>query len=281
MWSERQLSSQGRKAVRDVPGLIYGGGWYILGVQTLACVVIIAWAVLTSFVTFKAIDVTIGLRISTVAEIIGADVCEHSINGEYDVSEGVIRAPGGETFQLHATYIRGQPVPDFGSGWKEQKLAKWTENMPGSWNVICLVGLVEARSVGIQNRRACFHPVRIDEDDTDCVSAVPSGPVLSKKDVLKIIDISLALRNKVARSAYGKTVGLHGRRPSTANISDEGKSLVIRRARRAADDVTEEARELPQTVMTSHRPSSGRHGRDNDAFDDAEGKFLKVPADVH
>ncbi|XP_019643639.1 PREDICTED: putative ammonium transporter 3 [Branchiostoma belcheri] len=189
-------------------GLIYGGGWYILGVQTLACVVIIALAVLTSFVTFKAIDVTIGLRISTVAEIIGADVCEHSINGEYDVSEGVIRTPGGETFQ------------------------------------------------------------------------VPSGPVLSKKDVLKIIDISLALRNKVARSAYGKTVGLHGRRPSTANISDDGKSLVIRRARRAADDVTEEARELPQTAMTSHRPS-GRHGRNNDAFDDAEGKFLKVPADVH
>ncbi|KAI8506254.1 Ammonium Transporter Family [Branchiostoma belcheri] len=189
-------------------GLIYGGGWYILGVQTLACVVIIAWAVLTSFVTFKAIDVTIGLRISTVAEIIGADVCEHSINGEYDLSEGVIRTPGGETFQ------------------------------------------------------------------------VPSGPVLSKKDVLKIIDISLALRSKVARSAYGKTVGLHGRRPSTANISDDGKTLVIRRARRAADDVTEEARELPRTTMTSHRPL-GRHGRDNDAFDDAEGKFLKVPADVH
>ncbi|XP_078573762.1 putative ammonium transporter 3 [Branchiostoma floridae x Branchiostoma japonicum] len=190
-------------------GLIYGGGWYILGVQTLACVVIIAWAVLTSFLTFKVIDLTIGLRISTVAEIIGADVCEHSINGTYDTKEGVIRTPEGKTIQ------------------------------------------------------------------------VPSGPVLSKKDVLKIMDISLALRNKVvARSAYGKTVGLHGRRPSTANISDDGKTLVIRRARWAADDVTTETRQLSGIQVTSPRPA-GRHGHGNDAFVDGEGNRLKVPVDVH
>ncbi|XP_066271267.1 uncharacterized protein [Branchiostoma lanceolatum] len=190
-------------------GLIYGGGWYILGVQTLACVAIIAWAVLTSFLTFKVIDLTIGLRISTVAEIIGADVCEHSINGTYDTAEGVIRTQDGRTFQ------------------------------------------------------------------------VPSGPVLSKRDVLKIMDISLALRNKVPRSAYGKSVGLHGRRPSTANISDDGKTLVIRRARWAADDVTRETRELPEIEVTSHHPE-GRHGHGNDAFDeDAEGNRLKVPAEVH
>eukprot|EP00058_Branchiostoma_floridae_P020957 XP_002606447.1 hypothetical protein BRAFLDRAFT_67699 [Branchiostoma floridae] len=190
-------------------GLIYGGGWYILGVQTLACVVIIAWAVLTSFLTFKVIDLTIGLRISTVAEIIGADVCEHSINGTYDTKEGVIRTPEGKTIQ------------------------------------------------------------------------VPSGPVLSKKDVLKIMDISLALRNKVvARSAYGKTVGLHGRRPSTANISDDGKTLVIRRARWAADDVTTETRQLSGIQVTSPRPV-GRHGHGNEAFDDGEGNRLKVPVDVH
>jgi len=52
-----------------------------LGVQTLAVVVIIAWTVVTSFISLKVIDLTIGIRVPIEEEILGADIVEHAIGG--------------------------------------------------------------------------------------------------------------------------------------------------------------------------------------------------------
>ncbi|KAK3760662.1 hypothetical protein RRG08_015767 [Elysia crispata] len=63
----------------DRHGLVKGGGFYLLGVQVLACVVIIVWSAVTSAIILVFIDLTVGLRVSLEEELIGSDVVEHNI----------------------------------------------------------------------------------------------------------------------------------------------------------------------------------------------------------
>ncbi|CAG2207980.1 AMT [Mytilus edulis] len=64
-----------------------GGGFYLLGVQTMAAVAIIIWSVVTSFIVLKLIDLTIGLRLTLEEELYGADYCEHNVELPPDVKE--------------------------------------------------------------------------------------------------------------------------------------------------------------------------------------------------
>ncbi|WP_027339251.1 ammonium transporter [Halonatronum saccharophilum] len=58
-------------------GLFYGGGLELLGIQALGVVAVGAWAFIGAFILFKAIDATIGLRVSKEEEIEGLDITEH------------------------------------------------------------------------------------------------------------------------------------------------------------------------------------------------------------
>ena len=58
---------------------IQGGGFYLLGVQALAVLSIMAWTLIVSVFFLKLIDVTIGLRMPLKEEILGADIVEHSV----------------------------------------------------------------------------------------------------------------------------------------------------------------------------------------------------------
>ena len=60
-----------------VYGLFYGGGFKLLGVQILGIVVVAAWVIATTFVLFKVIKATIGLRVSEEEELMGLDKSEH------------------------------------------------------------------------------------------------------------------------------------------------------------------------------------------------------------
>ncbi|XP_077987527.1 putative ammonium transporter 3 [Glandiceps talaboti] len=64
-------------------GLIYGGGAYMLAVQTLAVVAIISWTSVSSFIVFKLIDLTIGLRLPLSEELLGADIVEHGLRPKF------------------------------------------------------------------------------------------------------------------------------------------------------------------------------------------------------
>ncbi|XP_064619944.1 putative ammonium transporter 2 [Lineus longissimus] len=66
-------------------GLFHGGGWRLLGVQTLAVVSIAAWSAVISFTLLFIIDKTIGLRMSVEEEILGTDFVEHGIGQETDL----------------------------------------------------------------------------------------------------------------------------------------------------------------------------------------------------
>ena len=64
-------------------GLAYGGGAHLLGVQTLGVVSVIAWVVVTTTVLFKAIDATLGLRVTEEEEVVGLDKLEHGLTSAY------------------------------------------------------------------------------------------------------------------------------------------------------------------------------------------------------
>ena len=59
-------------------GLFYGGGLELLGEQLLANVVTIIWSFLLTFGILKALDVTMGIRVSEEVEATGLDLAEHA-----------------------------------------------------------------------------------------------------------------------------------------------------------------------------------------------------------
>ena len=60
-------------------GLLFGGGFYQLFVQTLGVVAVFGWTIVTSLVLFYAIDRFVGLRVSKDEEEQGLDITEHGV----------------------------------------------------------------------------------------------------------------------------------------------------------------------------------------------------------
>ena len=58
-------------------GLFYGGGTTLFGPQLIGILAIGAWAYGTSFLVFKVIDSTVGLRVTAEEEVAGLDASEH------------------------------------------------------------------------------------------------------------------------------------------------------------------------------------------------------------
>ncbi|XP_070543777.1 putative ammonium transporter 2 [Ptychodera flava] len=81
-------------------GLFYGGGFYMLGVQTLTVVTIIVWTTVISAALLKILDTIIGLRVSIQEEMLGSDIVEHALNGTYDKVTGELRGLDGELLEI-------------------------------------------------------------------------------------------------------------------------------------------------------------------------------------
>ena len=59
-------------------GLLYGGGFELLGVQTIATVAVVAYSFIVTWVIAKLIQITIGLRIPEEHEVAGIDEHAHA-----------------------------------------------------------------------------------------------------------------------------------------------------------------------------------------------------------
>jgi Amt family ammonium transporter len=64
-------------------GLLYGGGFAMLGVQALGVVSVMAWVAVTMSIVFTVIKKTMGLRVSRAEEVAGLDITEHNIASSY------------------------------------------------------------------------------------------------------------------------------------------------------------------------------------------------------
>ncbi|MFA6884402.1 MAG: ammonium transporter, partial [Paludibacteraceae bacterium] len=58
-------------------GLLYGGGFSMLGIQALGALTIGVWAAACGFIIFKVVDKVHGLRVPARIEEEGLDVYEH------------------------------------------------------------------------------------------------------------------------------------------------------------------------------------------------------------
>jgi Amt family ammonium transporter len=65
-------------------GLFYGGGAALLGIQALGVLAVAAWVFTTTFILFKVVDKTVGLRVSQEEELKGLDIEEHGIESYAD-----------------------------------------------------------------------------------------------------------------------------------------------------------------------------------------------------
>ncbi|XP_004933343.1 putative ammonium transporter 2 [Bombyx mori] len=71
-------------------GLFKGGGWYLLGVQSLTAVCLAAWGVLVTMLLLWLIDRVMPIRMDPYNELLGADLTEHRIrHGQVGVSRAV------------------------------------------------------------------------------------------------------------------------------------------------------------------------------------------------
>ncbi|MBO6215554.1 MAG: ammonium transporter [Lachnospiraceae bacterium] len=64
-------------------GLFYGGGFKLLGIQTLGMLATAGWTIVTILITFAAIKKIFGLRASEEEELTGLDVTEHGLASAY------------------------------------------------------------------------------------------------------------------------------------------------------------------------------------------------------
>ena len=64
-------------------GLFYGGGFKMLGVQTLGVLSVAAWVIVTMVTLFTILKKTIGLRVSPQEELAGLDIEEHGLASAY------------------------------------------------------------------------------------------------------------------------------------------------------------------------------------------------------
>ncbi|XP_066155328.1 putative ammonium transporter 2 isoform X1 [Euwallacea fornicatus] len=60
-------------------GVLRGGGWYLLGIQSLAALCITAWGICSSIILLWFINKLIPIRMDVHEELLGADITEHLV----------------------------------------------------------------------------------------------------------------------------------------------------------------------------------------------------------
>jgi Amt family ammonium transporter len=80
VWGTIAIGIFGQKALGLAnDGLIYGGGFIQIGIQTLGVTAVIGFVLIAMGAVFKMIDMTIGLRVSREEELKGLDIGEHGM----------------------------------------------------------------------------------------------------------------------------------------------------------------------------------------------------------
>ena len=104
-------------------GLLYGGGFALLGKQLIGFFAVAAWTAVTITIAFLVIRATVGLRVTEEEEIEGLDPTEHGLASAYsgfslmDVSNSMIMDVnentqlGNDTYEAATEYEKNKAVP--------------------------------------------------------------------------------------------------------------------------------------------------------------------------
>jgi Amt family ammonium transporter len=88
------------EAPSGAAGLLYGGGFELLGRQALAILAVFAYTFTVTWVIAKVLDLTMGIRVAAPMEAKGLDISLHAENA-YENGEAKAHAPRGHAEQLH------------------------------------------------------------------------------------------------------------------------------------------------------------------------------------
>ena len=83
-WGTIAVGLFAQKEFGGTDGLFFGGGADLLMAQITGVAAAFIFVFTTSFIVFKVIDLTIGMRVTEEEETIGLDVSEHSASGYPD-----------------------------------------------------------------------------------------------------------------------------------------------------------------------------------------------------
>jgi Amt family ammonium transporter len=71
------FAKKGVTSLSDTNGLFYGGGVHLLGVELLGILAVGAFSFAASFLTWKVLQMTVGIRVTREEELQGLDIGEH------------------------------------------------------------------------------------------------------------------------------------------------------------------------------------------------------------
>ncbi len=111
-WGTLAVGLFAESAYGGVDGLFFGGGAGQLGTQFVGVIAAFAFVFPTSFIVFKLIDLTIGMRASDEDQIRGLDITEHAAAGYPDFAPS---APALEEAPASGTSAPPMPAPSGGA----------------------------------------------------------------------------------------------------------------------------------------------------------------------
>jgi Amt family ammonium transporter len=101
-WGTLAVGLFAQAAYGGTDGLLFGGGFDQLGTQILGVVAAFAFVFPVSFLFFKAIDMTVGMRASDEDQIRGLDISEHAAAGYPDFAPSTSAGGMVSTSAAHA-----------------------------------------------------------------------------------------------------------------------------------------------------------------------------------
>ncbi|MDR2658224.1 MAG: ammonium transporter [Oscillospiraceae bacterium] len=181
-------------------GLLYGGGFKLLGVQLLGVLSVAAWVTVTMLIVFNVIKKTIGLRVEPEVEIQGLDKTEHALASAYadfmPVSAMSVLPAVNERIQTVEDEIREKAYPS-GQTKEGAVLTKVTilfnplhlDKMKDAMNAIGVTGMTVTSVVGCglqKGKTDYYRGVKI--ETLDLLPKVQMDIVVSSVPVDKVVE---------------------------------------------------------------------------------------------
>lgn len=192
-------------------GLFYGHGLAALGIQILGVVSVGAWVLVTMYIIFTLIKMTVGLRVSEKEEIDGLDVHEHgltsayagfaitdatyselSVNENTDLGEDDITKASPAKIAAAVKVEQEAPLPaELDSGMHKVsiivQLAKF-DALKQALNKVGVTGMTVTQVMGCGIQKGSGEKYRGAEVDATLLPKIKVEVVVSKIPVDKIID---------------------------------------------------------------------------------------------
>ncbi len=192
----------------ELSGLLYGGGFKLLGLQLLGVVSVGAWAAVTITITFLIIKAIAGLRVTEEEEIVGLDALEHGLASAYsgfsimdvagygmDVNENTDLGTSeyekaSETKRAAAVQVAAEPAVSASGMYKVAIIAKLSryDKLKKAMNDLGVTGMTVTQVMGCGIQKGAGEMYRGVEMDATLLPKVKVEVVVSKIPVETVVE---------------------------------------------------------------------------------------------